>query len=130
MERDRDHGRLADQQRLNLKFIQSSEIGTVQAFYVGETVMAKCRALNVLIDDIIAVHGVQGAGARRGKRIASGNNLLLTGAGGSPVITLTSAALREPGYRFGNEEIRIGEIGFEAQRIFTSGAPQPLYTLS
>jgi hypothetical protein len=115
---------------LQLKYVMDAAIGTVQAFYVGETVVAKCRSLNVTMADIIAIHEIQGGTARRGKRIATGNNLVLTGAGGSPVITLTSAALRSPGFRFGNEEIRIGEIGFEAQRTFTTGQPQPLYTLA
>lgn len=115
---------------LDLKFQQDAAIGTVQAFYVGETVMAKCRALNVTIADVIAAHAIQGGTARRGARIATGNNLVLTGVGGSPLITLTSAALRSPGYRYGSEEIRIGELGFEAQRTFTTGQPQPLYTIA
>lgn len=115
---------------LNLKYQKDAAIGTVQAFYQGETVVAKCRALNVVAADIIAAHPIQGTGAARGKRIASGNNLVLTGDGGTPVITLTSTQLRSPGYRFGNEEIRNGELGFEAQRIYTSGQPQPLYTFA
>jgi hypothetical protein len=115
---------------LNLKYQKDAAIGTVQAFIQGETVLAKCRALNVTATDIIAAHPIQGTGAARGKRIASGNNLVFTGDGGTPVITLTSAQLRSPGYRFGNDEIRNGELGFEAQRIYTTGQPQPLYTFA
>ncbi|HUS37373.1 MAG TPA: hypothetical protein VM680_18645 [Verrucomicrobiae bacterium] len=117
---------------LNLKWVKDAAVGSVQAFHRGQTVMAKCRPLNVKMTDIQTIHEglIQGTGARRGKRIASGSNLVLTGEGGSPVVTLTSAALRQPGYAFGEERIRVDEIGFEAQRTYTTGQPQPLYTLA
>jgi hypothetical protein len=115
---------------LNINFIKTSAVGSFQALFKGLTVMAKCNPANVTRPDIIAAHPIQGGTARRGKRIASGNNLVLTGAGGSPVITLTSAQIRQPGYEWGTDKIQIGELGFEAQRIFTSGQPQPLYTLA
>jgi hypothetical protein len=116
--------------QLAIQFQKASAIGTMQAFFQGEQWMAKCMPLNVGVAEILAQHPIQGGTARRGKRIASGNNLVLTGAGGSPVVTLTSAAIREPGYQFGNEKIRVGELGFEAQRIYTAGQPQPLCTLA
>jgi hypothetical protein len=116
--------------KLNLKFIQDAAIGTIQAVYMGETMVAKCRPLNVLGTDIITAHPIQGGTTRRGAPVASASDLVLTGAGGSPVVTLKSACLRQPGYKFGNDEVRIGELGFEAQRTYTTGQPQPLYTLA
>lgn len=115
---------------LNLKWITDSSVGSCQALFMGETVMAKCAPLYDLASAIIAAQLVQGTGARRGKRVASGSDLVLTGEGGSPEVTLTSAALRNPGYQFGGEQLRVGELGFEAQRTYSSGQPQPLYTLA
>jgi hypothetical protein len=116
--------------QLLYKPFKSSETGTIQAFFQGERWMAKCQPINVLPGDIITAQPIQGGTARRGAPLASGNNLVLTGAGGSPVVNLTSVQIRKPGYRFGNETIRIGELGFEAQRTYTSGQPQPLVTLT
>lgn len=113
---------------LNLEFIKSSRNGTIQALFKGETVSATCNPLNLGATDVMAKHPIQGVGARRGARIASAKDLVLTGEGGSPVITLTSAQILDLEYRFGQKH-RVGMIQFGAERTYAAGKPQPLYTL-
>lgn len=114
---------------LNLEFLKSARNGTIQALFKSETVTATCNPLNIGATDVMAQHPIQGGTSRRGERTASGNNLVLTGAGGSPVITMTSCAISDVEYRYGQKH-RVGMLQLKAQRTYTGGKPQPLITLA
>jgi hypothetical protein len=119
---------------LGIEFRKSSRIGTIQAVFKGEKVTASCNPLNITAADILSqsviVHPIQGSGARRGGRIASGKNLTLTGAGGSPVVTLTSASLINVEYHMGTNRHRVAALAWGAERTYTAGQPQPLFTVA
>jgi hypothetical protein len=55
---------------------------------------------------------------------ANSADLVWTGSGGSPVITLKNAGMVEHSLMFGVEPLRNGEVMWETTRGFTTGVPQ------
>lgn len=115
---------------LEYDFVTDDEKGKVGVTFKRLEVMARCTPLAKSMTAILAAMNLQGGSARRGQSMEGGSNLVLTGAGGSPVITVNKPIIERAGFRWGSTTLRSGEIGFIAQRTFSSGVPQPLLTLA
>jgi len=61
---------------------------------------------------------------------AGSADLVMTGNGGSPVVTLKNAGMVENGFAFGIEPLRVGEVSFETTRGFASGVPAAIATVA
>jgi len=106
-------------------------LGTVD-FTVGEnTLQATCSCIPIQptaanLEAAAAAQGVQ-FGTLLSNTIA---DLVLTGNGGSPVVTLKSAGITEHGYAFGIEPLRMGEVTWATTRGFTANAPDAVATVA
>lgn len=115
---------------LSIDWVADAARGRVDATFGDLQVMARCTPIGFTSAQIATAIGIQGGSARPGQQLESANNLVLTGSGGSPVITLNKPGIKTAGYRFGRTTLRHGELGFVAQRTFSSGVAAPLFTLA
>jgi hypothetical protein len=93
--------------------------------------MVKLKPVGPTDAEILAQLKVQGTSAERGSSLsATGKQLTVKGADGITYLTIPNATLVTAGYRFGRNVLRNGEIGFVANRTFTSGASNALFTLA
>lgn len=98
--------------------------GTVD-FTIGENVLqgtCKCIPIQPTMAQLEAQAAAQGV--QLGTLLSNTSaDLVLTGNGGSPAITLKGAAMSEHGYAFGIEPLRQGEITWTTTRGFAAGVP-------
>ncbi|MGA2052302.1 MAG: hypothetical protein ABSH19_03215 [Opitutales bacterium] len=83
------------------------------------------------IDALLSAARVQGHGANRGASLFPGAaNLVLQGAPGGPLVTLSSTALVDDvPLAWSAEAPRLGRVTLAAQRPLTAGGPQPLFSV-
>lgn len=114
---------------LKLSEVPSDELGIADMTHAGLSVSAKCIPHGVTEADLIAIMGVQGTGAGRGKSIfRAPQDLMLVAGELEPFITLKNAAVKTAPQQFGVEANRAGEIEFVATRnSFTAGAPNAVF---
>lgn len=113
---------------LQLQPISVDRKGIIDWRYQNLEVMATAVPLGPTESDIVTAMKVQGVGAKRGSSLGNGqNDLVITGTGVS--VTLTQAAIKTAGFRFGPTVIRNGEVGFLATRKFVDGAPVALFSV-
>jgi hypothetical protein len=103
--------------------------GTIDHILTSVTARARCRPIGLTEANVLDALKVQGADNAIGTSRITGNNLVIQAAGGITV-TLHNAGLVEGPVRWGNTDLRIGEIGFVAHRSFTEGAPGPVYSVA
>lgn len=118
---------------LQTEKVETDTDGVIDMTFKDLGVMAKLTPVGVTEAQVDTALGWQGVATavRGGSLDALANDLVLTGAGaGAPVITVKKAAMKTAGYRFGSTALRHGELGFVAQRQWTAGVAQPLYTLA
>lgn len=114
---------------LDTKPLVCDGLGTVD-FTIGENVLqGACKCIPIQptmaqLESQVAAQGVQ-LGTLLSNLSA---DLVLTGNGGAPAITLKNAAISEHGYAFGIEPLRQGEITWTTTRGFTSNAPDSVAT--
>jgi hypothetical protein len=106
-------------------------LGTVD-FTIGENTLqgsCKCIPLQPTLAQIEAQMAAQGVqfGTLLSNNVA---DLVLTGNGGAPVVTLKNAGATEHGYAFGIEPLRVGEITWMTTRGFSAGSPQAVATVA
>ena len=101
----------------------TDNVGTVDHTLESLTVRAKCVPLGLTESQILAALPVASA---RGASLRGANDLVIAGAGGLTV-TLKNATLVTGPLQWGNTTLRVGEIGFVAQRAFSSGTAGALY---
>ncbi len=105
--------------------------GTVD-FTIGEnTLQGSCKCIPIQptaaqIEAQAAAQGVQ-MGTLLSNNVA---DLVLTGNGGAPIVTLKNAGITEHGYAFGIEPLRVGELTWMTTRGFTTGAPNAVATVA
>lgn len=92
----------------------TADYGTIDKTLKGVEVTAKCRPIN-LSEDILNQMKLQGAGAGIGASLRQTQNLVITGEGGLTV-TLYDAMLVEGPLKWGQTELRAGEVMFVASR--------------
>lgn len=114
---------------LSLTPIETDTDGTVDFRFTKLEVMAKLTPLNTTDAQMLTALGVQGASAARGRSLnTQGNDLVLTTTGF--IVTVTKAALKTSGAKFGSTVLRNGEFGFIATRTISGGTPSPLFTIA
>ncbi len=114
---------------LELKPEVSDREGTYDMTLVGVGYMAKCRPLGPSMATIQNAMAHQGTSAARGAslRPLSADLTLETT---TLTATVKNAALVSAGFRWGANELRIGEIGFVAQRNYDAGAYGALFEIA
>ena len=111
-------------------------LGIVDYRFQSLGVMARCVPIGPTPAQILTQLKIQGTGAVRGRSLAyntlpsTADDLVITGADGSTIITLKQAGLKTAGFRFGATVLRENEIGFVAAKPFASGVPGALFTLA
>ena len=109
--------------------------GTIDHILTSVTARARCRPIGLTESNVLDALKVQGPGNAIGSTRITGNNLVIQAAGGVTV-TLHNAGLVEGPVRWGNTDLRIGEIGFVAHRSFSgavpgpAGVPGPVYSVA
>ncbi len=94
-------------------------------------VMVKCKPVGPTAAEILAALKFQGTGNTLGRSHAAGGAALtITGADGVNYFTSPKMSLVSAGYRFGNDVLRSGEIGFVANMNPASGVQGALCTLA
>lgn len=115
----------------NIEFIKVDEVGTCKASLTGVSVLASCTPIAMDSANLLAALDFQEASSARGK---SGNalseDLVITGADTTTIVTVKSAKLVRAGYRFGSRVLRDGQLGWVATRDFSAGVPAALCTLA
>lgn len=123
---------------LQLDPIIVDDAGTVDMRFRSLSVMARCVPIGPTVTQTMAMLAAQGAGAARGRSFTvddnvnniGGQDLVITGADASTIVTIKNAGLVTSGFRFGASVLQQGEIGFVAGRPFSSGAPAAIFTLA
>lgn len=115
---------------LQLDPVIIDDIGTVDMRFRSLGVLARCMPVGPTPAQILTNLTMQDTGAARGRSMATANDLVITGADTTTVITLKQAALRTAGFRFGATVLREGEIGFFATRPFSTGAQAAIFTVA
>lgn len=96
-------------------------------------ILAKCTPVGPTLLQVADLHAVGGnaatawgQGARMSGQQTTHSLLLKTGA--TTVFTLNKPIIRNPGFRFGAESLRIGELGFHSIARFTTGTKAAIAT--
>lgn len=116
--------------------VQSKEIpidglGSVVEVVQKVGVMVKCKPVGPTAAQILAALKFSGSGNTLGRSHAAGASALtITGADAVAVFTSPKMSLVEAGYRFGNDVLRNGEIGFVANMNPASGVQGAIATLA
>ena len=105
--------------------VETDSLGTIDHTLSGVTVRAKCTPLGLTESQILDALPVS---LGRGASLAGANDLVIAGAGGLTV-TLKNARIVTGPLAWGNTTLRAGEIGFIAQRSFSSGVAGALYSV-
>jgi hypothetical protein len=113
----------------SLKPHEIDSLGIIDYTLEKHECVAKCKPRNVTEAQVIAALNIQESGSGRGKSLyAVANDFVVTGTG--LTFTMVKSAMVAGGLEFGTSTPRIGELTWNAQRKFTSGAAQPLYTIA
>lgn len=122
---------------LKLNPLEVDNDGIVDYIFESLMVSATCKpvtASGLTMENLLTASVLDGvASAARGESLATRVNsadLVITGAGAAPVITLKQAAITKSQMRFGAQSARIGDVVFSAQRTFNSGVPGVLFVLA
>lgn len=106
---------------------------TVDFELAGMEIMVKGVPTGPTMDQVIKLIGVGGDGGAswaQGARLSaqqSTNDLtIVEPSGPTTLFTLKKPVLRQAGFRFGYETLRVGELGFHSQVRFSTGTPQTL----
>lgn len=109
------------------KEIETDSEGIVDMMLSKIAIRAKARPIGITEADLLTALKIQGAGNARGKSL-SGSDLVITATTGT--VTVKGAALRDAGYEFGHEALRIGEVEWVATRTLNLGVVQPLIVIA
>ena len=103
----------------------TDNLGTIDYTLQGVTVRAKCTPVGLTEAQILAAlpHTLG-----RGASLRGDNDLVIAGEGGLTV-TLKNARIVTGPLAWGSTTLRVGEIGFIAQRSFSSGVAGALYSV-
>lgn len=105
--------------------VETDSLGTIDHMLQGVTVRAKCTPVGLTEAQILAAlpHTLG-----RGASLRGSDDLVIAGEGGLTV-TLKNARIVTGPLAWGSTTLRIGEIGFIAQRSFSSGVAGELYSV-
>ena len=116
---------------LKIKMFQTDRLGTIDGWFQSLEAMVKFKPLTTTLANAMAALLVQDTGAVRGRSLSSnGAQLTIVGDDTVTYLTIPNASLKGAGFRFGSTVLRNGEYAFVANRTFTGGAANPLYTLA
>jgi len=116
---------------LKSKEISIDGLGTVVEVVQAVGVMVKCKPVGPTAAQILAALKFNGSGNTLGRSHAAGGAALtITGADAVNYFTSPKMSLVEAGYRFGNDVLRNGEVGFVANMNPASGVQGAIATLA
>lgn len=111
---------------LSTEPVATDLLGTIDHTLTGITVRAKCTPLGVSESALLSALPF---GLDRGASLRGSGDLVIAGEGGLTV-TLKNAKIVTGPLAWGNTTLRVGEIGFIAQRSFSSGTAGALYSVA
>lgn len=112
---------------LAVKPITVDSLGTIDYLLEGVTVRAKCRPVGPTEATLTAALPAKLA---RGQSVRTGDSLTITAPNPGLTVVLNDAALMTGPMAWGKTELRLGEIGFVANRAFTAGVAGALYSIT
>jgi hypothetical protein len=104
------------------------DYGTIDMYLKSVSVLAKCTPLN-FSEDILSKMLTQGAGAVIGGTMRESKNLTISAADGI-TLTMQDVSVVEGPCKWGEGMLRAGQLGFKANRSFSSSAPSSLFAIS
>ena len=105
--------------------------GTIDSRVQTVEAVLKCKPMGPTGAQVLAALKFAGSGNALGSsRQAGSAQLTLTGADGIVYLTMPKATMVEAGYRFGDDVLRNGEIGFAATINVSGGTQSNLCTLA
>ena len=104
---------------IELKPVQTDNLGTVDYTIAGLKVTATCTPLGLTESQIMAALPIT---LGRGSSMRGTNDLVISGGSGALEVTLKNATLVKGPLAWGNTTLRAGQIQFTAHRSFTNGA--------
>jgi hypothetical protein len=108
--------------------IENDSDGIVDHRLADLSVEAKCQPIGFTEAQLVTALAMQGSGAVRGRSQKSiGTDLVISGTGVE--VLLSKASMRNGQLDFGAASPRIGEVIFSANRSFTAGVADPLFTV-
>jgi hypothetical protein len=113
---------------LELEPFQVSDHGTIDMYLKGVTARAKCTPLTYG-ENLLALLHTQGTAAVIGSTMREAKNLVISAVGGLTVTLFDAVPVSGP-IRWGEGMLRANEIGFKAQRTFTTGVPGALFSVA
>jgi len=112
---------------LSVKPVTVDSLGKIDYLLEGVTVRAKCRPIGpteaILTAALPAKLG-------RGQSVRSGDDLTIAAANPGLTVVLKDASLMTGPLAWGKTELRLGEIGFVANRSFAEGVAGALYSIT
>jgi len=116
---------------LTLEDKRSSSGGIIDKRITGFSATASFIPLAITEEQIITAMGIQGAGAARGRRLASvaRDLILTTGIEGDPCFKLFNCVLKGHSGQHGVTANNIGELSLVSQLKLTAGVAQPIYEI-
>lgn len=116
---------------MGVRPIETDELGVVDMIFADLNVSASCMPLGVTEAQLLTAIALQETTTKRGGSLAAaGQTLTMQGyATGDPSVVLSKAAVKQTGMAFGAATPRVSGTSFVATRTFTSGVPDPLFTI-
>lgn len=99
--------------------------------FQGIDILARCVPVGPTEAQIGTALGLSQAGTVPGRAQATvASQLVITGTDTTTTVTIPKASLVSGGFKFGDEVLRQGELGWYASRDFSVGAQSALYTIA
>lgn len=111
---------------LAVKPVTVDSLGTIDYLLEGVTVRAKCQPVGPTEATLTAALPAKFA---RGQSVRSGKDLTITGTNPGLTVVLKDASLLTGPMAWGKTELRMGEIGFVANRAFAGEVAGALYSV-
>jgi hypothetical protein len=105
-----------------------SDYGTLTARLRSVTARAKCQPVSHA-EDLLALMQTQGSTAAIGSSMRQGKDLRIVATGGLDVSLYDAVPMTAP-LKWGESQLRAGELGFTATRKFASGVPGALFSVA
>jgi hypothetical protein len=113
---------------LNLSPLRVDGLGTIDMTIKDMVASAKCIPIGPTVAQLKAQSQFETALGTL--QSANAADLIWTGSGGAPVVTLKNAAMGEWAEAFGVEPLRNGEVAWNTTRGFSTGSPVAVATVA
>ena len=114
---------------VELEQFTCDDYGTIDFWLKSVSVMCKCQPVN-LSEAILTTMRTQGSAAVIGSTMRETKDLTIAAAVGGLTFEAYDAIFKEGPLKWGQHQLRAGQIGFAATRSFDAGAPDALFSIA